>query len=110
MLATHWPNQAQKHERTPSWKHLSIARLGDFAFFYINAKTYTSQDDDGPLVKSNGKGTREYHHGLFFFVVVIKPENPSFASRPGLEIIVWEYIHSGCVSLPAVLPKVHHRP
>jgi len=44
--------------------------------------------------------------------VIINPENlyRDFASRPGLEGKPWEYIHSGRVALPAVLPKVHHRP
>jgi len=69
MLATHWPNQAQKHERTPSRKHSSIARLAGFAFFNFNAKTDTSEDAGDPFVKSTGKGTREY--GLFLFVCLL---------------------------------------
>ena len=49
---------------------------------------------------------------MYMFVclfVGIKPENPYFASQRGLENL-WEYIQSGRVALPAVLPKVHHRP
>ena len=43
---------------------------------------------------------------LFFFClfVGIKPENPYFASCPGLKV------HSGSVALPVFLPNVHHRP
>jgi len=33
--------------------------------------------------------------------VGIKPENPYFASRPGIEVKSFEYIHSGRVALPA---------
>jgi len=44
--------------------------------------------------------------GLF---VVTKLESLYFVSRLGLEINPWEYIHSGSVALPAVLPKIHHR-
>ena len=48
---------------------------------------------------------------LFFCLlfVVIKPENPYFASHPRLEVRSLG-VHSGRVALPAVLPKVHHHP
>jgi len=51
---------------------------------------------------------------LFFFGDSIKPENPYVASvlspNLGSKFNPWEYIHSGRVVLPAVLPKVHHQP
>jgi len=42
--------------------------------------------------------------------ISIKPKNPYFASRRGLEVKPLGVIHSDHVALPAVLPKVHHRP
>ena len=48
-----------------------------------------------------------------FIVAVIKSENPCFASRSGLEVKPLEVFplrDSSRVALPAVLPKVHHRP
>jgi len=46
---------------------------------------------------------------LFFwlFVCCYKTRKPFLL---GWKWNPWEYIHSGCVSLSAVLPKVHHRP
>jgi len=55
-------------------------------------------------------GNFVFRKSTIFFFVVIKPENPYFASHLGLEVTSWEYIHSGSVALPAVLSKVHHRP
>jgi len=45
---------------------------------------------------------------FYFTIWVVR--NPYFASLSGLKVNPWEYIHSGPVALPAVLPKVHHRP
>jgi len=42
------------------------------------------------------------------FFVVIKPENHYFASRPGLEVKPLEFIHSGRVAHPAVLPTLRY--
>jgi len=42
--------------------------------------------------------------------VVMKPDNPYSASRRGLEVSPWEFIHSDSVALPAVLPNVDHSP
>jgi len=48
---------------------------------------------------------------LFFCLfVVVKPKNIYFASCPGIEVKPLEFIHSGRIALPAVLPEVHHRP